>query len=95
MMSVLEAQKMYDDKGDVLYLTLQPGKPGIAEETLPGVLWRYSPDTQDLVGITILEFSDYWMEHLDELVQDLDNRLHIGKRKARALLSLNIATENV
>ncbi len=87
-MSILEADKMYDDEGDILYLTLRSGEPGIAEESLPGVLWRYSPDTKTLVGITILEFSDYWAEHLDELIQDLDQRLQIGKQKTKLLLTL-------
>ncbi|MCY4196638.1 MAG: DUF2283 domain-containing protein [Rhodobacteraceae bacterium] len=88
-MAILDVDKKYDEEGDVLYLTIQSGVPGIAEESLPGVLWRYSPNTKALVGITILEFSDYWMEQLDELIQELDNRLHIGKRKAKLWLSLD------
>jgi len=91
-MSVLEAEKHYDNEGDVLYLTLQPGKPGVAEESLPGVLLRYSPDTRDLVGITILEFVDYWIKHLDVLVLDLDKHLNIGKHKVELLLSSDVPT---
>ena len=85
-MSVLEARRTYDSEGDVLYLTMRPGQPGICEETLPGVFWKYSEDTRELVGMTFLEFSDYWMENLERLVRDLDGELHVGEREIESLL---------
>ena len=79
----------YDRESDVLYISTQPGKRGIAEETLPGVLWRYEVAGGNIVGVTILDFSSYWKPRLDELVHDLEKRLRISPHKAKSLLRTN------
>ena len=79
----------YDGDSDVLYISMQPGKHGIARESLPGVLWRYEPEHGDIVGVTILDFSHYWESRLDALASDLVSHLQISSRKARSLLRLS------
>ena len=71
---------------DVLYISIQPGRHGIAQESLPGVLWRYEPESGDVVGVTIVDFSGYWMSRLDDLARDLEDHLHIGSHKVQSLL---------
>ena len=80
------SEVLYDKDADVLYISTQPGKHGIAKESLPGVLWRYEPKDGDIVGVTIVDFSGYWVSHLEELVHELEDRLHISSRKAKSLL---------
>jgi len=47
----------YDKEADVVYLSF--GKPvkAISEEIEEGVFARYDPKTEELVGLTILNFS--------------------------------------
>lgn len=44
----------YDSDGDVLYLHIGPPSPGEGEETPEGHVVRYAPDTQRVVGLTII-----------------------------------------
>ena len=76
----------YDRDSDVLYISTRPGRHGVAEESLPGVLWRYEPGDGEIVGVTILDFSHYWKPRLDDLVRDLEDRLKITAREAESLL---------
>ena len=47
----------YDEHSNVLYISSNmPPRPGIAEEVGHGVYIRVNPDTDELVGITILDF---------------------------------------
>ena len=76
----------YDRDSDVLYIATQPGEQGIAQESLPGVLWRYEPQHGHIVGVTILDFSRYWDSRRDDLADDLVVHLNISLRKAKSLL---------
>lgn len=78
----------YDSDSDVLYISTQPGERGIAEESLPGVLWRYSPESGEIVGVTIVDFAGYWDAHFDDLVEDLEDHLHLGRTEVRTLLDV-------
>ena len=78
----------YDSDADVLYISTQPGERGIAKESLPGVLWRYSPNSGSIVGVTIIKFSGYWDAHIDALIDDLEHHLHIGHGKVKRLLDV-------
>ena len=83
------SEVFYDKDADVLYISTQPGKHGIAKESLPGVLWRYEPEDGDIVGVTIIDFSHYWASRLNDLTCDLVSHLHISSHKARSLLRLD------
>ena len=87
-MSPKAPEIFYDRESDVLYISTQPGKLGIARESLPGVLWRYGPKDGEIVGVTILDFSHYWTKRLDDLAHDLEEHLDISSRKAKSLLEL-------
>ena len=69
---------VYDSDSDVLYVSAQPGKCGIARESLPGVLWRYEPGTEETVGVTVIDFMSYWRARTSELERGLAKRLQIG-----------------
>ena len=79
----------YDRSSDVLYISTQPGKHGIARESLPGVLWRYEPEHGGIVGVTVLDFSHYWQSRRNDLANDLVSHLNISLRKAKSLLPIS------
>ena len=82
-----EVQRVHCDRqSDVLHIPAQPGKHGVAKESLPGVLWRYETEDGEIVGVTILDFSHYWKPRLNELVRDLENHLQISAHKAKSSL---------
>ena len=83
----IKAQRInYYKEDDLLYISFRAGKKPVASESLPGIYWRYEEDTNELVGITILDFDDYWRSHLDDLVNELNSRLNIGKNNVRYML---------
>lgn len=47
----------YDPEGDVAYLTFCEPVEAVAEEIEEGVFARYHPQTAELVGLTIINFS--------------------------------------
>jgi len=47
----------YDKEADVVYLSFGEAKKAVSEEVKSGVFARYDPETNDLVGLTILNFS--------------------------------------
>lgn len=47
----------YDSFTDVLYLSFGDPRPSFTEEYEEGVFIRHSMDTNELTGITILDFS--------------------------------------
>lgn len=52
----------YDEKADVLYISLGSAQPAIALETDNGDLMRVDPETDELVGITVLDFKEKHLE---------------------------------
>ncbi len=44
----------YDRKADVLYISFGPPRPAIGLETEEGLVLRLDPDTDELVGVTIV-----------------------------------------
>ncbi len=79
---------VYDSDSDVLYVSSRPGKCGIARESMPGVLWRYEPGTEEIVGVTVIDFMGYWRARLNDPERDLAKRLQIGPGEMKSLLSL-------
>lgn len=47
----------YDKDADVVYLTFGQPIPAVSEERESGVFARYDPATEELVGLTITNFS--------------------------------------
>lgn len=44
----------YDSAADVLYMSLGPPRPAICMEPEEGVVLRLDPDTDQIIGITII-----------------------------------------
>jgi len=51
----------YDTESDVLYISCGKPRPGIALEVKAGDLVRIDPYTDEVVGITILNFRERYM----------------------------------
>jgi uncharacterized protein YuzE len=50
-------QVLYDKESDVLYLSIGDPRPAISREIGDDVLLRVDPDTEEVVGLTILNLS--------------------------------------
>ncbi len=72
----------YDAASDVLYLHVRAGIPAISSEGEPGVFWRYSGDG-DIVGVTVIDFETYWGPRIDQLIDDVAQRLRLPRRAVR------------
>ena len=48
----------YDRKGDVLYISVGSPREAISKETGDDILIRMDPTTQEIVGFTILNFTE-------------------------------------
>jgi hypothetical protein len=46
----------YDEDMDVLYVSKGAPRSGVAVEVEEGIVLRLDPDTQEIVGLTILDF---------------------------------------
>jgi len=58
----LELKISYDPKGDVLYCSFGDPREAISTETDDGVIIRLDPNTEDVVGVTVLDFSKRFQE---------------------------------
>ena len=81
---------VYDRDADVLYISTQPGRHGIVQESLPGVLWRHESGSGDIVGVTIMDFVSHWKARMDDLVHDLEGHLRIDSVEAKSLLERDL-----
>lgn len=50
----------YDPKADVLYVSQGDPRPAISEEIEPGVLLRKDPDSGEVIGMTVIDFTKHW-----------------------------------
>lgn len=46
----------YDKENDILYIFFDSPKPSYTEEDIPGIIIRRDFETDELTGITILDF---------------------------------------
>ena len=47
----------YDKQADVMYMSFGEETEAVGEEIKEGVFARYNPETKELVGLTIINFS--------------------------------------
>lgn len=75
----------YDEKNDILYIAIDYPKPAIRDEIEDGVLLGVDPDTNEIVGITIIGFKykfekkygkDYLKFAKDKYQEILKNPIH-------------------
>lgn len=55
-------QIFYDKIGDVLYLSMGEPRPAVSQEVGDDILLRLDPDTDEVVGLTILNLSSRFGE---------------------------------
>jgi len=60
----------YDDISDVLYISFGHPKPGIAKEITDGDFVRIDPYTDQIVGITIMDFKVRYMKSSSTNIED-------------------------
>jgi len=59
----------YDKKHDVLYISIGDPRPSYGDEIIEGIIIRKDFDTDEITGITIIDF----MERLSKNDKELDN----------------------
>ncbi len=57
----IETEVRYDKAADVLYISFGKPRPGLTSEVNEGDLVRIDPDTNEIVGITILDFKERYI----------------------------------
>ena len=62
----------YDQTGDVLYIIFGENKPSYSEELADCVYARYDLETDELVGITIVNFSQMAQTDLINIISQQD-----------------------
>jgi uncharacterized protein YuzE len=63
-----EMKIKYDRAADVLYCSFGDSRPAISEERGNGVVLRLDPQTEAVVGITIVDFFKRFADKPDETV---------------------------
>ncbi|MCZ7584974.1 MAG: DUF2283 domain-containing protein [Deltaproteobacteria bacterium] len=75
-MAMREFSISYDKDADVVYLSFGQPAPAVSEEREKGVFARYDPKTDELVGVTIVNFSRRF-DALPRVVAVPDHREHV------------------
>jgi uncharacterized protein YuzE len=76
---------VYDAKADVLYIAKEQGPATRGVEDKYGLVWRYN-SSGDLIGLTVVDFADYWSENQPLLANEMAKRFHIPEPQARVVL---------
>ena len=74
----------YDEFADILYISFGKPRPGIAIEKTDGDFIRIDPYTDEVVGITIIDFKSRYMksssigisETVEKLIPNILEKLH-------------------
>jgi uncharacterized protein YuzE len=70
----------YDPQADVLYCSYGPPREAVSEETSRGIIIRRDPETREVVGFTVLDFSRRFEEKPGEVltpVREIEELQHI------------------
>jgi hypothetical protein len=75
---------LYDKKGDVLYISTvdAPAARGVRDR---GLLWRYA-GTGELIGVTILDYRDFWYDRRKELAQEIARKFDMPAEATQRVL---------
>jgi len=63
-----ELKLKYDRDVDVLYCSFGEPRPAISVEVEDGVIVRHDPETEEVVGVTIVDFFKRFAEHPQDTV---------------------------
>jgi len=72
----------YDERSDVLYITTRPGAPALSKHGLLGLVLRYDVGTNEPIGVTVLDFSEFWRHRSDQLIDEIAAHLHTPRETA-------------
>jgi hypothetical protein len=72
----------YDRASDVLYITTRPGTPALSRHGPYGLVLRYDIGTNEPIGVTVVDFSEFWRHRLDLLVDEIVAHLHTPRHVA-------------
>jgi uncharacterized protein YuzE len=61
-----EVNMKYDARGDVLYFSVGEPREAISYEADDGVIIRTDPETDDVIGITVIDLSKRFTDHPDK-----------------------------
>ena len=85
----MKIKSSYDRETDVLHLTAEYAETGEeqqaeevearAYEDEPGIVVRYNPSTGKTVGITVLDYRQYWYGRLGQLMDVLKEALDLTR----------------
>lgn len=76
----------YDRRADVLYVSTERNGPAVASEGEHGIIWRYLVADGTLVGLTVMDFGEYWRRHLPSLIQQMAAQFHVPPAVAKDTL---------
>jgi uncharacterized protein YuzE len=68
MVGAQELKIKYDREADVLYCSFGDPRPALSMEVGEGVVVRHDPATEEVVGITIVDFFRRFADHPEETV---------------------------
>lgn len=72
------ARVVYDERADVLYITIGDAEPSTIVDDEDGRLWRFSRATGRPNGVTIVGFQEGgWGQELEALEAEIWNRLQL------------------
>jgi len=80
----------YDETADVLYLSTSAERKMRFEDDPQdaGVVWRYSRETGEPIGVTVMDFGEDWSKRLADLADKVSSFLRVEPSAAlSALLS--------
>ena len=77
-----EIKVTYDRASDVLYLTTRPGAPARSRHGRMGLVLRYAMETDEPIGVTVVDFAHFWRHRIDELVDVIAEHLHTPRQVA-------------
>lgn len=76
----------YDAAADVLYISHLRAPAVRSLEDEKGAVWRYAEDDQ-LVGVTLADFADIWIDDQPALASELSRRFGITALQAHGLVA--------
>ncbi len=72
----------YDSRADVLYITTRPGVPGRSKHGQFGLVLRYDIGTDEPIGVTVVDFTEFWRYRADQLIDEIAAHLHTPRQIA-------------
>lgn len=76
----------YDDIADVMHLTWTPIVQTKNTEDEAGLLLRYDFKTHKFVGVTIMDYKEYWFSKRTHLVRRLSSYFNISLEDADSII---------